>query len=197
MKNVLKKSNILSFIIGGFIFGIIGIVSATILYQANEIGYTPNDESEINNVQDALDDLYNKQNTTISGLNSQISTLETSNNNLLNQVDRLTTQLANATNAGAYGDFTTTNSTTVHTINVGFKPSRLFVIVSNNILYGTIQYDANTSVSRFYYQVNSTGQTGGGVNPLTDFSFSISDTGFNYKAGNDSLIGKTYWYAIK
>ena len=62
MKNIFKKSNVLSFIIGGFIFGIIGIVSATILYQANEIGYTPNDESEINNVQDALDDLYNRTN---------------------------------------------------------------------------------------------------------------------------------------
>jgi len=52
------KKTILSFILGGIIFGCIGIYAAN--YLASDVTYTPKDTNwEVNNVNEALDDLYN------------------------------------------------------------------------------------------------------------------------------------------
>ena len=48
----MKKGYVISFIIGGLLFGFISFVSATILYSAKDIEYKDS------NVQDAIDDLY-------------------------------------------------------------------------------------------------------------------------------------------
>ena len=57
------KKGIIGFVLGALIFGSIGVVSAyTIL--ANDIGYTPKDTTwEVDNVKDAIDELYDKANT--------------------------------------------------------------------------------------------------------------------------------------
>lgn len=59
MKKIIKNP-ILTFVLGALIFGGIGVVSAyTIL--ASDIGYTPKDTTwEVDNVEDAIDDLYSK-----------------------------------------------------------------------------------------------------------------------------------------
>ena len=68
MEKILK-SRIFTFILGVIIFGSIGVVSASVLYQANEIGYTPKDSTwEVDNVKDAIDDLYTKSNISSSNL---------------------------------------------------------------------------------------------------------------------------------
>ena len=52
------KQLIIGFILGGILFGSIGIVSATILYQADEVGFTPDDDNwQVNNIEDAINDL--------------------------------------------------------------------------------------------------------------------------------------------
>ena len=63
MKKIFKKSNVFSFILGAIIFGgIVGVSAYTIL--ASDIGYTPSDNSwQVNNVKDAIDELYSKSNT--------------------------------------------------------------------------------------------------------------------------------------
>ena len=74
MKKIIKNP-IFTFILGALIFGGIGVVSAyTIL--ANDIRYTPKDTTwkkssgeDITNVQDAIDELYNKTSSSSSLLN--------------------------------------------------------------------------------------------------------------------------------
>lgn len=66
MKKILRKSNIFAFVLGAILFGGIGVASAyTIL--ANNIGFTPKnstwkktDGSDITNVKDAIDELYER-----------------------------------------------------------------------------------------------------------------------------------------
>jgi hypothetical protein len=61
MKKIIKNP-IFTFILGALIFGgIVGVSAYTIF--ANDIGYTPKDSSwEVDNVKDAIDDLYTKKN---------------------------------------------------------------------------------------------------------------------------------------
>ena len=54
----LKNSTLFGIIIGGIIFGGIGIYTAS-LYYAKDVSYTPDDESwKVSNVNDALNILY-------------------------------------------------------------------------------------------------------------------------------------------
>ena len=71
MKNFIKN-NIMGFIIGGILFGSIGAVSAYNMF-ANNIGYDntysqlkKSDNQDVENVQDAIDILYNKINNRLS-----------------------------------------------------------------------------------------------------------------------------------
>ena len=59
------KKLIISFILGGIIFGSVGIYAAS--YLATDVSYTPTDSSwKVSNVNDALNELYNKKNINIS-----------------------------------------------------------------------------------------------------------------------------------
>lgn len=62
MKRIIKNP-IFTFILGTLIFGgIVGVSAYTIF--ANDIGYTPKDSTwKVDNVKDAIDELYNKANT--------------------------------------------------------------------------------------------------------------------------------------
>lgn len=58
--NKLKHNTLFGFILGGFIFGIIGAGAAT-LYNSNQISYS-NELSEVTNVKSAIDELYTMNN---------------------------------------------------------------------------------------------------------------------------------------
>ncbi len=59
MKNIFKKSNIFSFVLGALIFGSIGAVCATSLFDAKDVTFNPTDSSwDAKDVKSALDDLY-------------------------------------------------------------------------------------------------------------------------------------------
>lgn len=61
--NKLRHNTLFGIIIGGIVFGIAG-VSATVLYQANQISYTPSDSMwKVDNVKDAIDDLFSNTNS--------------------------------------------------------------------------------------------------------------------------------------
>ena len=61
----MKKSNIFSFIVGAVLFGGIGVVAAYNML-AKDIKYTPSDTSwNVDNVEDAIDDLYANKNKEI------------------------------------------------------------------------------------------------------------------------------------
>ena len=64
------KKYIIGFLIGLFVCGIIGVSAATYLYHSDEVSYTPsNNDWKVNNVNDALNDLYERiANTEISEL---------------------------------------------------------------------------------------------------------------------------------
>ena len=58
MKKILK-TNIFSFILGGLIFATVG-VAATTLFNATDVGYTGNKVENAENIQQAIDGLYDK-----------------------------------------------------------------------------------------------------------------------------------------
>ena len=71
MKKVFK-SRIFAFVLGSLIFGSIGVVSAYTIF-ANDIGYTPKDTTwEVDNVKDAIDDLYTKSKNKVSEIGENI-----------------------------------------------------------------------------------------------------------------------------
>ena len=63
MKKIFRKSNIFSFFLGAIIFGgIVGVSAYTIL--AKDISYSPKDTTwEVDNIKDAIDDLYTTLNS--------------------------------------------------------------------------------------------------------------------------------------
>ena len=67
MKQKIVLASIISFLIGGLVFGSIGIVIATV-YNASDITYTPIDNTwNVSNVQSAIDDLDDKVNKNFTG----------------------------------------------------------------------------------------------------------------------------------
>ena len=156
MKRIIKNP-IFTFILGALIFGgIVGVSAYTIL--ANDIGYTPSDSTwkksngeDITNVKDAIDELYGKSNTTISELNSQITSLQT--------------QLAVFNNAQCIsGNFKCSSCSTSggQDIGINFEPSIIYIhsndfgrfIGFNNSIDSTNVY-YRTPSSNSYDQKNS------------------------------------------
>ena len=133
--NKIIKSRIFIFIIGGIIFGTIGIC-ATTLYQSNTIEYSPTDSSwNVTNVSDALNDLYEKNNqlktikeaksvTKYSAVNSSVSASITFSNTVVGisgvvfkngssgDVDSFHCSISGATvTCGWYQEFSSANCT--------------------------------------------------------------------------------------
>lgn len=207
MKKAIKNP-IFIFILSAIIFGSMGVViSATIL--AKDVSYTPSNTNwKVDNVGDAIDELYNNYKNKIStlqitndSLNSEIKTLTSTNTELNNQVNTLTTKLSNATNAGLSGVISVTNTTTVYTVNVGFKPSKVFVLQPKTTNYGnyiTYSYDSSISSNFIGCWSNNLNVTGEGTGcSVLNRIFSLTDTGFTFKADNNTCYGTTYWYAMK
>ena len=71
----LFKSKVFIFVVTAITFSSISVYAAG-RYYANQVDYEPsNPNFNVNNMADALDQLYTTQNTTISNLNTQITTL--------------------------------------------------------------------------------------------------------------------------
>ena len=99
MKKIIK-SRVFAFILGAITFGSIGVVAAT--YNAKQISYTPKDTSwKVNNVRDAIDELYNKANS--SKVATQVATLTTQGATYTMQNDGYIIGTASSTyNEGGY-----------------------------------------------------------------------------------------------
>lgn len=181
---ILKENfkSIIAFVIGAILTG--GITAYAAMYRASDIQYTNN-----KTVANALDDLYTKANT-------EIANLQSSNNYLTNQ-------LASLDSSGAHGDITTSDDTTVHSISIGFRPSKVLFVIPNATtgLYEMWFYDStlsSTEIKGFWgSSSNLNSDSGGATHQLSLFGLTFSDDGFTYKAPGTADTGKTYWYAIK
>ena len=69
-----KIKLIITFILGGIICSVIS-VSATLMYQANQVKYTKSNNEEVT-LDSALNELYNDANTTIGDLNQNLSEIQ-------------------------------------------------------------------------------------------------------------------------
>ena len=77
MKKIFKNS-LFTFILGVLCTITIG-VGATAIYNASEIGFTPSDSNwKVNNMQDAINDLYNNSGSKIVKLSDSVVTSNTS-----------------------------------------------------------------------------------------------------------------------
>ena len=111
-------------------------------------------------------------------------------------------------NSGAYGDFTPTDLTAKH-INVGFRPSKVVVIVPTSntnyyVQYIYNMYNDDTMEALFIDRSENTDTIAGVINAgiytnynKSNIGFSIDNTGFYYKPSDNNCKMKTYWYAIK
>ena len=192
MKKIIKNP-IFIFILSAIIFGSMGVVlAATIL--AKDVSYTPSNTNwKVDNVGDAIDELYNNY-------KNKISTLQTTNDSLNNEIETLTTKLSNATNAGVSGVFTANDDKTIHTIDIGFKPSKVFILQPNTTdgVFLIYTYDVNISNNfTACWTTNVNGTADNSECSTLNHDFSVTNTGFTFKADNISCLGKTYWYAMK
>jgi len=207
MKKIMKNP-IFIFILSAIIFSSMGVViAATIL--AKDVSYTPNNANwKVDNVGDAIDELYSNYKNKIStlettneNLNVQVKTLTTTNSKLNSQVDTLTTQLSNATNAGLSGVISVKNTTTAYTIDLGFKPSKVFILQPKTTdgIFLVYTYDSSINDKFIACWTNGMDDKADNSECSTQLSgnFSTSNTGFTFKAHNVNCLGTTYWYAIK
>ena len=174
MKKVLK-SRIFAFIVGSIIFGSIGVVSAyTIL--ANDIGYTSKDTTwKVDNVKDAIDDLYTNANTTITVLNNQISNKDTEINSLNGRISELEEQIDSQDNAVTVS-FNIPTSGTI-TKNVGFKPT--FISCTHKTSLNKISVAAYDSKNGNNKVITSLDGVYVDVVNISNY-YTITDTGFSY-----------------
>ena len=117
-----------------------------------------------------------------------------------NEIETLTTKLSNATNAGVSGVFTANDDKTIHTIDIGFKPSKVFILQPNTTdgVFLIYTYDVNISNNfTACWTTNVNGTADNSECSTLNHDFSVTNTGFTFKADNISCLGKTYWYAMK
>ena len=106
MKKIIKKiksNSLFTFILGGLIFGSIGIYGAN-KYQSNTIEYSPTDENwEVSNVSEAINSLYSMKN--------ELNTTKTSLNNLKGIGDATSAQILSGKKALVKGSSVTGSMT--------------------------------------------------------------------------------------
>ena len=182
--NFVKKNIklVVGIIIGAILISGISVY-ATSTYLASQVEYNKNGQAK---VSDALDDLYNKSDTTITNLNNQISTL--------------TTQLANIS-GGVSGEVNL--STTYEDVSLGFKPSKVILVSQNtkgNYVVVFIKDSSNDIDLVVWSNILPANNYTKNVNLGIDkgnYLLVITDNGFKVEAGNDETSGKYYYYAIK
>ena len=138
MKKILK-SKVFIFVVTAITFSSISVYAAG-RYYATRVVYEPsNPNFNVDNMSDALDQLYTTQNSTVNNLNSQVSAKDATISSLQSQVESLTA-------AASEKDYVTGTFTFPKTgnkdCNLGFRPSKLILYYMGS--WGSVFiYDGN------------------------------------------------------
>ena len=158
-------------LITAIIFTGIGVF-ATIGYQADEIGYGTG------TVKDAIDDLYTTANTTVTGLESQITNLQ----NQVNNPDCV---------SGTY-TWTQDDVDNGGKVFTNFKPK--FLVVREHVNLHYYNADENNNVLKRYSTSNNTAT-------ITDYNLTETnvkiDTNFRMTWGTNRIGTTIYYMACK
>ena len=80
MLNLIKNNTLFGIIIGGIIFGSIGVGATAYLYNSNEVSYS-NSNSSSTNVKEALDELYTQSENKSFKIKIDLTSIVQSNSN--------------------------------------------------------------------------------------------------------------------
>ncbi|MBE6160866.1 MAG: hypothetical protein E7158_01415 [Firmicutes bacterium] len=155
MKKIFKNS-ILTFVLGAILFSGITAYAAG-RYYATQVDYEPsNPNFNVDNMSDALDQLYTTQNTTISNLNNQVTTLTGQVSAKDATISDLQTQLNGISTTDCIrGTFTASSTCATSTgclIEDKFNPTFL-VMSQENVVNGqkcSIFFDKNVNSSNLF-----------------------------------------------
>ena len=137
MKKIFRKSNIFSFLLGAVIFsGITGVTAYTIL--ASDVGFTPKNNSwKVDNLSDAIDDLYAKAKPTYTGTTTFTPT--TSNQVIATGNKILTSDITINAIPSTYKNLTTTTTATANDLLSGKTAyDNLGNLITGNLSNGCI-----------------------------------------------------------
>ena len=159
MKKIFKKSNILSFVLGAIIFSGITSVAAYTLF-ANDIGFNPRDNNwHVDNVKDAIDDLYDKAKPDYSGETTFTPTTSSQTIATRNKILR--------------------SNITINAIPSNYKKlSQTTTASANDISNGKTAYDSNGDL----ITGNNLGISSS-TTAATSISFSVSSTSQSFNLG--------------
>ena len=156
------KKILIGIIIGGIVFGCLGIYGANI-YESNSIEYNPTDASwEVNNVNDAINDLYDTKNelTKLKGLGNATASDISDGKTAVVQGE-----LVKGTGSNLkYKTFYCSSRDTTFTLTSGFQP---FITCNLAELQGksvkaswlTIGYSYSSNSCPIYYSLTNSGTT--------------------------------------
>lgn len=193
MKKI-NKSHIFSFILGVIITASIVGVSATILYSASEIGFTPtNPNWNVDNLESAINDLYNNQNNNVSSdMSTYLTSIETFKDS--NKMDEI---ISNST----YTNFIFNNNNSIIALD---NSNPLVSNDTSKVIYNT-QYDSTWSAASAVSGVGPGWTAGPGVSYkdayvgydfstevwvykiIIGVSFGKQDTDYVIEASNDNV----------
>ena len=130
MKKLISNNTLFGIIIGGIIFGSIG-VGATVLYQANQVSYTSEDTNwKVDNVKGALDELYKNSSFDIKKYSLS--------NNLIN----------NGVGWQCYTTFTLTSIPNYENLVLGenFFPVLTYISSNNTLSVSSLSYSYSNGI---------------------------------------------------
>lgn len=123
------KKNIVCFILGGLLFGIIG-VNGVLLYKASDIEFVPKDDNwNVNNLNEAINDLYDNRvsliylgtGTSFDVKNKLPNNIDysklTSDNFIVEATSKDSTTIGGYTSGGANSDYITARTSLTKTYN--------------------------------------------------------------------------------
>ena len=170
MKKILK-SKVFIFVVTAITFSSISVYAAG-RYYATRVVYEPsNPNFNVDNMSDALDQLYTTQNSTVNNLNSQVSAKDATISSLQSQVESLTA-------AASEKDYVTGTFTFPKTgnkdCNLGFRPSKVFLYYTSSSMSVFIYYSGS-----YNYWTAVVGSSG--WNDYNHGGFEVTSTGFRIK----------------
>ena len=214
-----KVNKILILVIGMIIGTSITLYAYS--YHAKDVDFTPiNEKWEVNNIEDAINDLYDKssvkitdlekqlesKNTTettltikVSSLNSKVSTLNSDITSLTTKKANLENELSSLTDATVNISFN--SSLEVQTFKFGFKPGYIACITKYNSSAGGGKlisiYNKDYSTANVIRAIDQTGETSGMVEP-TKYSdyYTINSDGFSWNITSSGVNGSMVYCTV-
>ena len=148
MKKIVK-SKVFIFVVTAITFSSISVYAAG-RYYASQIDYEPeNSNFNVTNMEQALNQLYTTQNTTVNSLNSQITAKDQTISNLQSQLNGISTTEC------IKGTFTASSACGTSSgclIENQFNPTFLY-LVGNNTSYGwqcSLYYNKNVNPTKLF-----------------------------------------------